>query len=158
MKRQLLSLTLLMSAFAGAQTQEACFPLSQSQVQAQSQSTVTLWCQIVDYSNPGPLESGYDTGFVPLQQGFSAQVMHVQYDDWYSPMTSTVQLEFLTRFADIVVAPIFIPYSGTTWVADLPLTINVSAGDKIRITHQSQIPHACQLMDNCGMHMTIGFN
>lgn len=150
-----LSLTLLMSAFAGAQTQEACFPPAQSE--AQAAVTITLWCQIVDYTSPGPLQSGYDMGFVSLQVGFSAQVLHVQYDDWYSPMTSTVQLEFLTRFADIVVAPTLIPYSGAMWTADIPLAISVSPGDKLRITHAAAIPHACQLSDNCGLHMSMTF-
>lgn len=155
MKTITLLLALLMSALAGAQTQEGCFAPTQA---TSGPVAVTLWCQIVDYTNPGPLVSSWDTGLITLQRGFSAHTLHVQYDNWYAAMDSTVQLELVTRFSDVVFAPIFIQYNGNTWTADIPLgLIGASPGDRIRISHQSTIPHGCQLVDNCGLHMTLSF-
>lgn len=151
-------LALLLSAFAGAQTiaQEACFPLAQS---ASGPVAVTLWCQIVDYTGSAPLVSSWDTGFIPLQRGFSATTLHVEYSDWYAAMDSTVQIELLTGFADVVFAPISIHYTGDAWTTDIPLdTLGASPGDRIRIVHEASIPHACGLVDNCGMHVTLTFN
>lgn len=158
MKQLVLLFCMLMSAFAGAQTiaQEACFPLAQS---ASGPVAITLWCQIVDYTGSASLVSSWDTGFVTLQRGFSATTLHVEYDPWYSAMDSTIRIELLTGFADVVFAPIVIHYTGEAWTTDIPLgTLGASIGDRIRIVHEASIPHACGLVDNCGMHVTLTFN
>lgn len=142
------------TSIAHAQTQSGCYPPVES---SSGPVSITLWCQVLDYSSTQPLAVGWDTGLITLQRGFSPGVgghIHLQYDNWYSAMDTTFQMELLSQdpVFDIVTFPFSVQYDGaTTWLSDIPLGVALQAGDRIRITGASTIPHTCNAADNCGM-------
>ena len=149
----LLVLTITSTASAQTIATEGCFAPAQSLT---GPAAITLWCQILDYSGQSPLVAGWDTNFVTLVRGFSSTTLHVEYDPWYAEMDSTFQLEFLRAGGqDIVLAPFVV--SGSAASFDIPISLTVAAGDRFRITQQSQIAHPCGPLDNCGLHMTMTF-
>ena len=151
--------SLITSTTVHAQTAavESCFPVSLPNTAQPSPVTFTLWCQIVEPTGAAPLASSYDSGLLQLYQPFAASVLHIEYDDWYAAMDSVFQFEVLRSSSDIVTVPIAVHYTGATWIADIPLSLSASAGDRLRITQQSAIPHPCGLIDNCGMHVVFTF-
>lgn len=154
LRQALIAALFAFTTAAHAQTQEGCFPTSQS---TNTPVSLTYWCQIVDYSPAFPLAVSYANEFVTLQHGFSGRTLHVQYDPWYSPMDLTFQLELLHGQSDIITFPLFVHYDGSALVADLPLSLSAAAGDRLRLLQQSSIPHTCNLIDNCGLHMILTF-
>lgn len=151
----LFALALTFGSISQAQTQEACFPVAQS---ASGSVALTLWCQIIDYSGSSPLAASWDTGRVTLQRGFTAHTLHMQYDDWYSAMTSSFTLQFFSGSTFSALQPIIVTPSPGSYSQDIPLgTFSLAAGDRIEIIQNSSIDHPCGLIDNCGLHVTFTF-
>jgi len=143
------------SLCAQAQVQEGCFPLTQT---VSGPVTLTMWCQVVEYSGASPLAPQHTTEFLTLGRGVSSTNLHIQLDNWYSAMDATLQLEFLHSSSDIVTVPFLLHYDGlNTLVADFPLSLSLNAGDRVRVIQQAFIPHPCGLADNCGLHALLTF-
>lgn len=149
-----LTATLTLAPPALAQTTEGCYPLQQSQ---SGNMSVTLWCAIYNDTSASPLSTTWDTGVVPIQRAFTANWMHVQYDNWYAPMDSNFSVEIGTFTQAVVLPPISIGensgYTQDIWLGG----ISATTSNTIRITESSWIPHTCNAVDNCGLHMTITF-